>query len=75
MERSFVRLQDVSISYSFNPEVLNKFKIQRLKLILSGKNLATFTKYPGLDPETGTGISKNGRPVLRSIALGLNVDF
>ncbi len=75
VERSFVRLQDVSLSYSFDQEVLSKFKIQRLKLILSGKNLATFTKYPGLDPETGTGITKNGRPVLRSIALGLNVDF
>ncbi len=75
VERSFVRLQDVSLSYSFDSEVLSKFKIQRLKLILSGKNLATFTKYPGLDPETGTGITKNGKPVLSSIALGLNVDF
>ena len=74
-QRNFVRLQDISLSYSFGPELLEKLKIRNLRLFVSGKNLLTLTKWPGLDPETGDGYTSRARPVLRSISLGLNLDF
>lgn len=73
--RSFVRLQDVSLGYDFNSELLEKLNISRLKLFFSGKNLITWTKYNGWDPELGTGFTRNGSPVLKSYAIGLNFEF
>lgn len=74
-QRNFVRLQDISLSYSFGPELLEKLKLQNLRLFVSGKNLLTLTKWPGLDPETGDSYTSRARPVLRSVSLGLNLDF
>jgi len=74
-QRNFIRVQDVSLSYSFNPESLNKVKINSLRFFLSGKNLITMTKWPGWDPETGIAIGMAGRPVLKSYTLGLDVEF
>jgi len=75
IQRNFVRIQDISLSYRFSSEVLEKLRIQNLKLFISAKNLATFTKWPGLDPETGDSYNSRRRPVLRSISFGLNLDF
>ena len=75
IQRNFVRLQDVSLSYNFKSNFLNKINVNNLRLFLSGQNLYTWTKWPGWDPETGQGISKDGRPVLRSYTLGLNFEF
>ncbi|SFB27407.1 TonB-linked outer membrane protein, SusC/RagA family [Algoriphagus aquimarinus] len=73
-QRSFVRLQDVSLSYSFGAGVLDKLKLSNLKVNLSGKNLATWTKWEGWDPETGVGLVA-GVPLMRSYTIGLNVEF
>ena len=50
--REFLRLQDLTLSYSFGKDFLNKLKVaSSAKLFVSGKNLLTFTKWDGLDPE------------------------
>src|SRR5690606_6499608 len=41
-QRNFIRLQDASLSYEFDADLLQKLKIQRLKVYVSGKNLATW---------------------------------
>src|SRR5690606_24373812 len=74
-QRNFVRLQDVSLGYNVNSRLLDQLKINNLRVFASGQNLYTWTKWPGWDPETGEGISRNGRPVLRSFTLGLNLEF
>jgi TonB-linked SusC/RagA family outer membrane protein len=74
-QRSFVRLQDVSLSYNFNSDLLDKIKVDNLRLFISGQNLFTWTKWSGWDPETGEGINRTGRPVLRSYTFGLNLEF
>ena len=73
--RNFVRLQDISLSYNFDKDLINSFGLQDLKLFLSGKNLHTWTKWKGWDPETGGGLGVNGRPVIKNIGLGLNITF
>jgi hypothetical protein len=74
-QRNFVRLQDVSLSYNFQNNFLRQLKIRSLKLYVSGKNLATWTKWDGWDPETGVGIVEGGSPVMKSYTFGLNVEF
>jgi hypothetical protein len=72
--RSFVRLQDVTLSYTFTPQILEKVGLKMLKVYLSGKNLATWTDWDGWDPETGQGFI-NGFPVMKSYSVGINVEF
>ncbi len=74
-QRNFVRLQDISLAYNFSTQFLNKIGVSKLKLFLSGKNLLTLTKWPGWDPETGQAINRDGRPVMKSYSLGLNLEF
>ncbi|MEN8230078.1 MAG: SusC/RagA family TonB-linked outer membrane protein [Bacteroidota bacterium] len=71
MQRNFVRLQDVMLSYTFN----NIGFFNYIKVFFSGKNLITLTKWQGWDPETGVGMTNTGRPVMRNLTVGLNVEF
>ncbi|MEO7121515.1 MAG: SusC/RagA family TonB-linked outer membrane protein [Ginsengibacter sp.] len=87
---SFIRLRDVSVTYDFTSNLNIKW-VKRVSLTASGRNLLTFTKYTGLDPEntssvdtqgntlSGIGISKGidnfGIPNLRSYQLGINFGF
>jgi TonB-linked SusC/RagA family outer membrane protein len=48
---SFIRLKDVSVSYDLSRYVAGSRAIKRLTITASGRNLLTFTKYDGLDPE------------------------
>lgn len=72
-KRSFVRLQDVILSYDFNPGLLSKIYVDALRLSVSGKNLCTWTKWDGWDPETGSGLGYGGRPVMRHFTIGLEL--
>jgi TonB-dependent starch-binding outer membrane protein SusC len=73
-QRSFVRLQDVSLSYEFASSFINQLNFKRLSVFVSGKNLYTWTNWYGLDPETGDEF-RTSHPLLRNITLGVNVSF
>jgi TonB-dependent starch-binding outer membrane protein SusC len=73
--RSFIRLQDLSLSYNLSANVLNRIKAQAVSVFVSGKNLATWTNWKGWDPETGQGLTVGGRPVMTSIAVGVHINY
>lgn len=73
--RSFVRLQDVTLSYTLPSSLLQKAKIQGLKVYLSGKNLLTISNWDGWDPETGDGWYRWTYPVMKSYSLGVSFSF
>jgi hypothetical protein len=73
--RSFVRLQNVSLSYQFNKDILKKLGLLNLKLYISGQNLFTWTNWEGWDPETGQGLIMGGSPVLKNFTAGLDISF
>ncbi len=73
-DRSFVKIQDVTLSYSFDRSFLNRLDpIKDLRLYVSGKNLYTWTKWTGYDPENATAIGDF--PMLRTITLGVDLKF
>lgn len=74
-QRNFIRLQDVSLSYTFSNALLKRLRMNNLRIYLSGRNLITWTKWQGWDPETGQGITRDGLPVLKSYTIGLNVEL
>ena len=52
---SFLRLQTVSLSYNLPKEVLEPYKLNKLRIGVTGTNLALWTRYSGFDPEANTG--------------------
>ncbi len=80
-DASFVRLRNVQIGFDLS-KIVNVPVLRRAQLVLSGRNLLTFTKYTGFDPEvsSGTGGSAwdrgtdhNTMPNLRSYQATLNI--
>ncbi|MBX3242508.1 MAG: SusC/RagA family TonB-linked outer membrane protein [Chitinophagaceae bacterium] len=77
---SFVKLREVSFTYNFGR--LNK-AISDLSLSLSGRNLISWDKYNGFDPETNAGggstlargIDFGNVPIPRTFALTLSTKF
>lgn len=75
---SYVRIKDVTFSYNVSKAVLNQYKIDGLTLYVTGRNLYTFTKWFGWDPEMsydsrGSGNWANNYPPVRTISFGLNL--
>lgn len=71
---TWVRIQDLSLSYTFSKGVIERLKMQRLQLYVSSKNPFLFTKWGGWDPET-TGSGRSQYPTMRSIIMGVNLSF
>ena len=53
-DASFVRLRNVYVAIDF-AKLFNIPKMKKLQLVLTGRNLATWTKYTGMDPEISSG--------------------
>ncbi len=73
--RSFVRLQDVTLAYTLPVTLAQRIGVKSLKIFGSGKNLATWTDWVGWDPETGAGLDRNGMPVMRGVSAGIDLSF
>ncbi len=50
---SFVRVQDVSLAYRMPASLLSAIRVDNLRIYASARNLLTFSKWPGWDPESG----------------------
>lgn len=78
---SFLRLNYLQISYSFDNKVIKKaLGLAGLRFYASANNLFCLTKYTGVDPEIGYGsygaATDNGQtPRAKSYTLGITVDF
>ncbi len=73
-DRSYIRLKSMEIGYNIPKVVLNKLKMNKIRLYVSGNNLWTHDKLMNYDPENG-GQSGNQYPQLRNWNIGLNVTF
>jgi TonB-linked SusC/RagA family outer membrane protein len=79
-DASYTRIKDVTLSYIFSGNILDKIKLGSLTLYVSGRNLYTFTKWIGWDPENdysmrGSGNWTNNYPVVRSVVFGANISL
>lgn len=68
----YLRLDNISLGYTF-PVKWFKNYIKSARVYASLRNIAVFTPYDGMDPETGNGIG--AYPNSASFAFGLNVKF
>lgn len=79
---SYIRLKDISISYTLPKKLSQKLKIENLSVSASAQNYLTITKYKGYDPEVSMdagniwqGVDWGSYPTVKSITLGLKAQF
>jgi TonB-linked SusC/RagA family outer membrane protein len=81
-DAGFVKLREVSLSYFAPREWASRIGASDLTFTLSGRNLATWTKYKGVDPEVSTAGQLNfstaeflTQPPVRYFIARVNVTF
>ena len=78
----FFRIKQLQLGYTVPASLTRKAAISNLRFYVSLDDYFTFTKYPGLDPETasvnnssGTGVDWGSYPTMQKIVLGINLTF
>ena len=83
-DASFLRLQNVTVGYTFPKKWINPLHITNVRIYFTGYNLLCFTGYDGYDPEVDTssknnpmtpGIDYAAYPKSRSFVGGINITF
>ena len=82
---SFLRIRNVTLSYSLPAAVLERLSLSSARIYFTGQNLYTFTDYSGMDPEnqnTGNnnllptlGVDYLTQPQPRVYMVGVNLKF
>lgn len=73
---SFLRLKNVTLTYSLPQQLLSKSKFfSSARVYLQGQNLLTFTGFTGLDPESSSNVYKAQYPMSRQFTLGVELSF
>jgi TonB-linked SusC/RagA family outer membrane protein len=79
---SFVKLRELSLSYTFDQPWVKSAGFGSMDLRVAGRNLRTWTKYRGLDPETNLGgaewltqgVDYFSSPLTRSFVVSLTLN-
>ena len=79
----YIRLKNVTLSYSLPEKFTKKAQIADMSIFVSGQNLLLFTPYPGADPEVTSqdnssatqGFDRNMMPNAKIYTIGLKVNF
>lgn len=78
----FVRLREITLSYTVNRNLLKNTPIRNLDVYFTGRNLWLKTPYSGIDPETsllgasnGQGIDYFNMPGTKAMTFGLRIGF
>jgi hypothetical protein len=82
-DASFYKLREVSLTFFVPDALASKFRASRMSLTVSGRNLATWTDYTGLDPEINSAGSGSNfgvsefltQPPVRYWTARINVNF
>lgn len=73
---AYIRLKNIQLGYTLPGKVLDKLKIQKVRVFFSGQDIWTYTKmwYKYFDPESPNNVSYS-YPFSSTYALGLNITF
>lgn len=80
---TYMRVKDITLSYTFNKTLLSKFLCTGLTVYVGAKNMFTITDYSGYDPEVSRfandnlsmGADYGTYPMSKSIEFGLKANF
>ena len=77
---SFFRIRNIELGYTFNPRLLNRIKLQSLRIYGNVQNPKTWSRNTGYTPEVGGsatafGVDGGGYPMPVVYTLGFNLSF
>ena len=75
---AYLRVKNLTLGYSFSSILLNKLKIDKFRIYVSGENLFTFTKLDSkyIDPEQVTrNQDTRDYPFSKTYSVGLDITF
>src|SRR5690606_19494502 len=79
-DAGYVKLRDVSVAYTFSQPFVQRLGFSSLDLVVSGRNLKTWTDYTGIDPESNLtaqngalGLDYFNNPQTRSYIITVNL--
>ncbi len=73
-DRTFVKLREVVIGYSFSPKILKNTPFKSATISAVGRNLLLFTDVPFMDPDGYTDYDL-AEPSYRNIGININLKF
>ncbi|HSI76418.1 MAG TPA: hypothetical protein VK957_10995, partial [Lunatimonas sp.] len=71
----FIRIRDVSFSYDLPQSLIGRAGFNRLRVYMTGRNLATITKWTGMDPDLYDQNSQRAIPMQKEYVFGLSMGF
>jgi hypothetical protein len=81
-DADFVKLRELSASFSIPTRFVERFNMSGMRLTLAGRNLATWTKYSGYDPEVNTAgqsdfttADYHNQPPVRFLTARFDINF
>lgn len=75
-DASFTRLKNLTVGYNIPKNLLRSQDIiNGAKLYVTGRNVLTFTKYTGPDPEVDSNLSLGAYPNSRQFIVGFELNF
>ena len=82
-DASFFKIKQIQLGYTLPRRIVKKIAMSSLRAYVSLDDWFTFTKYPGLDPETshvgttasGLGVDYGSYPISKKLVFGVNVSF
>lgn len=75
-DASFTRLKAVTIGYNVTQNILRKTTVVKAaKFYVTGRNMLTWTKYSGPDPEVDSNLGLGTNPNTKQWAVGLDITF
>ncbi|RYY18806.1 MAG: TonB-dependent receptor, partial [Sphingobacteriaceae bacterium] len=80
-DASFIRVNNLTLGYTFNPNFLKRVKVSKLRVYATANNVAIITGYSGYDPDVSTrratgvtpGVDFSAYPRSRTYLIGVNL--
>ena len=82
---SYLRVKNITLGYTFPKGLLQKVRMENIRVYMNIQNLYTLTKYQGYDPEVGAstqdssgltfGVDNGRYPSPMTCSFGLNITF
>jgi len=75
-DASFLRLKNLTVGYSLSDEVIKQVGFFRMvRFYVTGRNLLTWTKYLGQDPEIDANLTYGSYPNTKQYVFGVELKF
>jgi len=72
-DMSYLRLKSIQLGYNMPKKWLKKILVDNLRIYVAAENLATWTKFQGIDPAALGDQNNNLYPVNKSYSIGINI--